>query len=51
VQICKELLDEAVKHYNGIYLITPFNYFEMTVELTRYVHEITGTGAGLMTLK
>ena len=51
VQICKELLDEAVKHYNGIYLITPFNYFEMTVELTRYVHEITGTGAGLLAAK
>ncbi|TCP58179.1 homocysteine S-methyltransferase [Tumebacillus sp. BK434] len=41
VEMCKELLDEAVKHYNGIYLITPFNYFEMTVELTKHVRAIT----------
>ncbi|MGZ4121668.1 MAG: bifunctional homocysteine S-methyltransferase/methylenetetrahydrofolate reductase [Tumebacillaceae bacterium] len=41
VQMAKELLDVAVKHFRGIYLITPFNYFEMTTELTRYVHEIT----------
>jgi 5,10-methylenetetrahydrofolate reductase len=44
VKMCKELLDEAVKHYNGIYLITPFNYFDMTVELTQYVREITQAG-------
>jgi len=41
VQIAKELLDEAVKRFNGIYLITPFNYYDMTVELTQYVREIT----------
>lgn len=41
VRMAKELLDEAVRHYKGIYLITPFNYFEMTEELTRYVHDIT----------
>jgi 5,10-methylenetetrahydrofolate reductase len=41
VEIAKELLDEAVKHFRGIYLITPFHYYEMTAELTRYVHEIT----------
>jgi methionine synthase / methylenetetrahydrofolate reductase(NADPH) len=42
VQMAKELVDEAVKQFRGIYLITPFNYFDMTVELTSYVHEITG---------
>ncbi|SDW75383.1 homocysteine S-methyltransferase [Marininema mesophilum] len=31
------LLDEAIKYFNGIYLITPFNYWEMTAELTRYI--------------
>lgn len=41
VEIAKELLDEAVKHFRGIYLMTPFHYYEMTAELTRYVHEIT----------
>lgn len=39
--IAKTLLDEAVKHFNGIYLITPFLFYEMSVELTQYVHEIT----------
>lgn len=33
----KELLDQAMKRFNGIYLITPFNYYEMTAELTEYV--------------
>lgn len=37
--IAKELLDVALKYFNGIYLITPFSYYEMTAELTRYVHE------------
>lgn len=41
VQIAKELLQEAVQHFHGIYLITPFNYYDMTVELTRFVREIT----------
>ncbi|MFD2169739.1 bifunctional homocysteine S-methyltransferase/methylenetetrahydrofolate reductase [Tumebacillus lipolyticus] len=44
VEMCKELLEETVKHFNGIYLITPFNYYEMTVELTKYVREITQNG-------
>lgn len=39
--IAKTLIDEAVKHFNGIYLITPFLFYEMSVELTQYVHEIT----------
>ena len=37
--MAKELLDVAMKHFNGIYLITPFNYYQMTVELTEYVLE------------
>lgn len=35
--IAKELIDSAVDYFNGIYLMTPFHYYEMTVELTRYV--------------
>ncbi|WP_281887826.1 bifunctional homocysteine S-methyltransferase/methylenetetrahydrofolate reductase [Paenibacillus sp. YYML68] len=42
VQIGKELLDAAFGKFNGIYLMTPFMAYEMTVELTRYVWEKTG---------
>ncbi|MCQ6560358.1 bifunctional homocysteine S-methyltransferase/methylenetetrahydrofolate reductase [Paenibacillus mendelii] len=42
VQIAKELLDTALKHFNGIYLITPFMFYDMTVQLTEYVWEQTG---------
>jgi homocysteine S-methyltransferase len=35
--IAMELLDEAMKWFNGIYLMTPFLRYEMTAELTRYV--------------
>jgi 5,10-methylenetetrahydrofolate reductase len=41
VEIAKELLDEAVQLFKGIYLMTPFHYYEMTAELTKYVHEVT----------
>lgn len=39
VQIAKELLDTAMKHFNGIYLMTPFLSYEMSVVLTEYVKE------------
>ncbi|SDD98701.1 homocysteine S-methyltransferase [Paenibacillus sp. UNCCL117] len=42
VQIARELLDVALRHFNGIYLMTPFMAYEMTVELTRYVWEKSG---------
>lgn len=35
--ITKELLDIACKKFSGIYLITPFDFWEMTEELTRYI--------------
>ncbi|MBB6671159.1 bifunctional homocysteine S-methyltransferase/methylenetetrahydrofolate reductase [Cohnella nanjingensis] len=37
VAIAKELLDSAMAHFNGIYLMTPFLFYDMTAELTRYV--------------
>ncbi|MGM1020735.1 MAG: bifunctional homocysteine S-methyltransferase/methylenetetrahydrofolate reductase [Bacillota bacterium] len=37
VTIAKELLDTAMEHFNGIYLMTPFMFYEMTAELTSYV--------------
>nr|WP_232276765.1 bifunctional homocysteine S-methyltransferase/methylenetetrahydrofolate reductase [Paenibacillus sp. 481] len=39
VEIAKELLDVAMKHFNGIYFMTPFMFYEMTTELTQYVWE------------
>lgn len=41
VRIAKELLDCALPHFNGIYLITPFMFYDMAVQLTRYVWEKT----------
>ncbi|WP_138751691.1 bifunctional homocysteine S-methyltransferase/methylenetetrahydrofolate reductase [Paenibacillus sinopodophylli] len=41
VQIAKELLDAALPHFKGIYLITPFMFYDMGVQLTQYVWEKT----------
>ncbi|AHF06274.1 bifunctional homocysteine S-methyltransferase/methylenetetrahydrofolate reductase [Desulfitobacterium metallireducens] len=46
IAMSKELLDQAVKVFNGIYLITPFNYYKMTAELTEYVLNICGNSNG-----
>ncbi|WP_238649807.1 bifunctional homocysteine S-methyltransferase/methylenetetrahydrofolate reductase [Paenibacillus piscarius] len=37
VQIAKELLDAATAHFNGIYLITPFMFYDMSVQLLEYI--------------
>ncbi|MTT33222.1 bifunctional homocysteine S-methyltransferase/methylenetetrahydrofolate reductase [Terrilactibacillus sp. BCM23-1] len=37
VQIAKELIDVAMEHFKGTYLITPMMRYDMTVELTKYV--------------
>lgn len=44
VAIAKSLLDTAMDLFNGIYLITPFLSFEMTVELTEYIHHRNAAG-------
>lgn len=36
--IAKELIDTAFDLFNGIYLITPFLRYELSVELVRYIH-------------
>jgi homocysteine S-methyltransferase len=41
LNIAKELIDTAVQHFNGIYLITPFIRYELTVALTKYIREKT----------
>ncbi|KHE72021.1 bifunctional homocysteine S-methyltransferase/methylenetetrahydrofolate reductase [Halobacillus sp. BBL2006] len=41
IAIAKSLIDTALDLFNGIYLITPFLRYEMTVELTQYIQEQT----------
>ncbi|HLR73444.1 MAG TPA: bifunctional homocysteine S-methyltransferase/methylenetetrahydrofolate reductase [Pseudogracilibacillus sp.] len=42
IAISKELIDTALKHFNGVYLITPFMRYDICVELVEYIHEQTG---------
>lgn len=42
IAISKELIDAALEHFNGIYLITPFMRYDIVVELVHYIHEKTG---------
>lgn len=41
IHISKELIDTALNHFNGIYLITPFIRYDIVVELVSYIHEKT----------
>ncbi|WP_079477252.1 bifunctional homocysteine S-methyltransferase/methylenetetrahydrofolate reductase [Halobacillus salinus] len=41
IAIAKSLIDAAMDLFNGIYLITPFLRYEMTLELTNYINEKT----------
>lgn len=47
VQITKELLDVALPRFNGIYMMTPMHFYEMSVQLTQYVWGKTGIQAKL----
>ena len=38
IAVAKSLIDAAYDLFNGIYLITPFLNYEMSVELTEYIH-------------
>lgn len=42
VAIAKELLDVATSHFNGIYLMTPFMYYDMSAQLLEYVWAKSG---------
>lgn len=41
-QIGKELLDAAMPRFNGIYIMTPMHFYDVSVQLTRYVWEKAG---------
>ncbi|MBU9713937.1 bifunctional homocysteine S-methyltransferase/methylenetetrahydrofolate reductase [Evansella tamaricis] len=43
IAIAKHLIDGALEYFNGIYLITPFMNYDITVELTQYIRGKTGT--------
>ena len=36
--IAEELIDAALVHFHGIYLVTPFMRYDMTVHLTEYIN-------------
>ncbi|WP_151734759.1 bifunctional homocysteine S-methyltransferase/methylenetetrahydrofolate reductase [Paenibacillus tengchongensis] len=42
VAIAKELLDVAAAHFNGIYLMTPFMFYDMSVQLLEYIWQKQG---------
>ncbi|MNJ39963.1 Bifunctional homocysteine S-methyltransferase/5,10-methylenetetrahydrofolate reductase [compost metagenome] len=42
IEIAKELLDVAVEYFKGIYLITPFMFYEMNVFLMNYIKQKIG---------
>ncbi|PQP87736.1 methylenetetrahydrofolate reductase, partial [Paenibacillus sp. AR247] len=42
VAIAKELLDVAMEHFNGIYLMTPFMLYDMSAQLISHVWEKSG---------
>lgn len=39
LKIAEELIDVALELFHGIYLVTPFTRYDMTVHLTNYIHE------------
>ena len=41
----KKLIDAVLAHFNGIYLITPFLRYDLTVELIDYIQVKTATVA------
>ncbi|WP_318618125.1 bifunctional homocysteine S-methyltransferase/methylenetetrahydrofolate reductase [Sporosarcina sp. YIM B06819] len=44
IAVAKELIDVALEHFHGIYLITPFMRYDMTVDLTEYINEKVSAG-------
>lgn len=42
IAISKELVDGLIEHFNGVYLITPFMRYDISVELVKHIHEKTG---------
>ncbi|MFC4778364.1 bifunctional homocysteine S-methyltransferase/methylenetetrahydrofolate reductase [Paenibacillus sp. GCM10023252] len=43
VRIAQELIDHALPYFNGIYIMTPFMFYDMAVQLTQHVWDRTGS--------
>jgi homocysteine S-methyltransferase len=43
LDMARELTDEALGFFRGIYLMTPFAYYDMTASLTRHIRRLTHT--------
>ena len=41
LRICRKLIDEVIKHFNGLYIITPFEQVDFSLELTHYFKKQT----------
>ncbi|MCP6645970.1 hypothetical protein NL493_27855, partial [Klebsiella pneumoniae] len=39
--ICLKLIDEVIKQFNGLYIITPFEQVDFSLELTHYFKKQT----------
>lgn len=46
LRIAEELIDVALEHFHGVYLVTPFTRFDMTVHLTEYINKKVANGVG-----
>lgn len=46
--IAEELIKEATTHFNGIYLVTPFLRFELSVRLTQFTKQLVSKGHSRM---
>lgn len=47
IAIAKELLDTAAKYFKGIYLITPFLRYDMTLQLIAHIKEMDEAAKGV----
>ncbi|QBK24550.1 bifunctional homocysteine S-methyltransferase/methylenetetrahydrofolate reductase [Ureibacillus thermophilus] len=47
LEIAKELLDTATQYFNGIYLITPFMRYELTIQLLQYIQQLDEQNKGV----
>ena len=47
IAIAKELLETATKYFNGIYLITPFLRYDMTLQLMQYINQLDEQSKGV----
>lgn len=43
ISICKSLIDTVLKYFNGLYLITPFERVDYSLDLAAYSKSITST--------